>query len=277
MAQKGIKKVGVVGAGTMGSGIAQLFALYDYAVVLVDTDDSALGQALVNIRAHTDPHLWEQVEGRIRTSTALEDVREADLVIEAVFEDPEVKKEILRKLSRICSRSAIIATNTSSISINELSQAVSGPSRFIGMHFMNPPKVIKLIEIVKGKKTSEETVSAVGWLAREMEKEPIVINDTPGFVSNRLLYALIGEAIRLLDSGVATKEDIDAVMKYGVQHPMGPFELADFIGLDIALSVMKYLYGELKDEKYKPSPTIEKLVNEGKLGRKTREGFFKYG
>ncbi|MBI5468030.1 MAG: 3-hydroxyacyl-CoA dehydrogenase family protein [Deltaproteobacteria bacterium] len=277
MAQNEIKKVGVVGAGTMGSGIAQLFALYDYAVVLVDTDDSALGQALVNIRAHTDPHLWEQVEGRIRTSTALEDVREADLVIETVFEDPEVKKEILRKLSRICSRSAIIATNTSSISINELSQAVFGPSRFIGMHFMNPPKVIKLIEIVKGKKTSEETVSAVGWLAREMEKEPIVINDTPGFVSNRLLFALIGEAIRLLDSGVATKEDIDAVMKYGVQHPMGPFELADFIGLDIALSVMKYLYGELKDEKYKPSPTIEKLVKEGKLGRKTREGFFKYG
>lgn len=277
MAQKEIKKVGIVGAGTMGSGIAQLFALYDYAVVLVDTDDSALGQALANIRAHTDPHLWEQVEGRIRTSTALEDVREADLVIEAVYENPVVKKEVLRRLSRICPASAIIATNTSSISINELSPAVFGPARFIGMHFMNPPKAIKLIEIVKGKKTSEETVSAVGWLAREMEKEPVVINDTPGFVSNRLLFALIGEAIRLLDGGVATKEDIDAVMKHGVQHPMGPFELADFIGLDIALSVMKYLYGELKDEKYKPSPTIERLVKEGKLGRKTGEGFFKYG
>jgi 3-hydroxybutyryl-CoA dehydrogenase len=277
MAQKEIKKVGIVGAGTMGSGIAQLFALYDYDVVLVDTDDSALGRALTSIRAHTDPHLWEHVEGRIRTSTALEDVREADLVIESVFEDPEVKKEVLRSLSRICPASAIIATNTSSISISELSPAVSSPSRFIGMHFMNPPKSIKLIEIVKGRNTSEETVSSVGWLAREMEKEPVVINDTPGFVSNRLLFALIGEAIRLLDAGVATKEDIDSVMKHGVQHPMGPFELADFIGLDIALSVMKYLYGELKDEKYKPSPTIERLVKEGKLGRKTMEGFFKYG
>lgn len=276
MAQKEIKKIGVVGAGTMGSGITELFASYGYSVVLVDTDGSALERALVNIRTHTDPHLWKEVEGRITMTTELDDLREADLVIEAVYEDPDVKKEVLGRLSRICPAGAIIATNTSSISINELSAAVSDPSRFIGMHFMNPPKAIKLIEIVRGRGTSAETVSAVGWLAREMEKEPVVINDTPGFVSNRLLFALIGEAIRLLDGGVATKEDIDAVMKYGVQHPMGPFELADFIGLDVTLSVMKYLHGVLGDEKYRPSPTIERLVREGKLGKKTGEGFFKY-
>lgn len=277
MAQQGIRRVGIVGSGTMGSGIALLFALYNYKVVLVDKDDEALKKALVHIREHADPRHWGHVEDRIKTSTAPEDLRDSDLVIEAVAEDPEVKKRLLKKLSAICGKNAIIGTNTSSISINELGSAVADPSRFIGIHFMNPPKVIKLIEIVRGAKTSDKTVSAIGWLAREMEKEPIVINDTPGFVSNRLLFALIGEAIRLLDSGVASKEDIDAVMKHGVHHPMGPFELADFIGLDVALSVMKYLYRELKDEKYKPSPTIEKLVNEGKLGRKTGEGFYRYG
>lgn len=260
----------------MGSGIAELFASYGYAVVLMDTDDSALVRALASIRAHTDPHLWREVEGRITMTAKLDDLREADLVVEAVYEDPAIKKELLGRLSRTSPADAIIATNTSSISINELSAAVSDPSRFVGMHFMNPPKAIKLIEIVRGRDTSVETVSAVGWLAREMEKEPVVINDTPGFVSNRLLFALIGEAIRLLDGGVATKEDIDAVMKYGVQQPMGPFELADFIGLDVTLGVMKYLHGVLKDEKYKPSPTIERLVREGKLGKKTGEGFFKY-
>lgn len=276
MAQKEIKKIGIAGAGTMGSGIAQLFALYGYSIVLVDTDARALSRSLASIRANTDPALWDQVEGRIKTSTEIKDLWGADLVVEAVYEDPALKKELLRRLGELCRPDAIIATNTSSISINELAASVAGPSRFIGLHFMNPPRVIKLIEVVRGARTSEETVSAAGWLVREMEKEPVVVNDTPGFVSNRLLFALIGEAIRLFDAGVATKENIDAVMKYGVNHPMGPFELADFIGLDIALSVMNYLHATLKDEKYKPSPTIEKLVREGKLGRKTGEGFFKY-
>jgi len=276
MTQKEIEKIGVVGAGTMGSGIAQLFALYDYTVVLVDTDGEALARSLASIRAHTDPALWERIEALITTSESLADLKGSDLVIETVFEEVETKKEVLSAMSRTCRPDAIIATNTSSISIGELAPAVTDPSRFVGMHFMNPPKVIKLVEIVRGPVTSADTVSAIGWLARELEKEPVVVNDTPGFVSNRLLFALIGEAIRLLDAGVAARQEIDAVMKYGVHHPMGPLELADFIGLDIALRVMNYLYTTLKDEKYKPSPTLEKLVKEGKLGRKTGEGFFKY-
>lgn len=276
MTLKNIKCIGVIGAGTMGRGIAHLLASYDYNVVLIDKSEDLLEEALFRIKHYTDPLDWDRVEARINPSTDISKAGDCDIIIEAVYEDPALKKEVFKTLSHFCKKEAIIATNTSSISINELSEAVVYPSRFAGMHFMNPPKVMKLVEIVKGEETSEETVSVIGWLARDLEKVPVVVNDTPGFVANRLLFALIGEAMRLFEKGIATKEEIDSVMKYGVNHPMGPFELADYIGLDISLKVMEYLYGELNDEKYKPPPILETLVNEGKLGRKTKEGFYKY-
>lgn len=277
MTHEDIKKIGVIGAGTMGRGIAQVFALHDYPVVLIDREEGLLEGALEKLRERTDPELRDKVASLIETSTELEGVSDCDLVIEAVFEEMEVKKDLLAKLKGLCKKNAVIATNTSAISIDELSRAVSDPARFIGMHFMNPPKVIKLVEVVKGAKTSEETVKVITGLAERIEKTPAVVKDSPGFVSNRLLFALIGEAIRLLESGVATKEDIDTVMKCGMNHPMGPIELADLIGLDVCRDIMLTLYGDLRDEKYKPPQILDTLVKEGRLGRKSGEGFYEYG
>ncbi|MEE9165350.1 MAG: 3-hydroxyacyl-CoA dehydrogenase family protein [Nitrospinota bacterium] len=271
-----IKKIGVIGAGTMGRGIAQVFALYDYPVVLVDKEETILQEALNKIKTHTDPELWDKVSGYIETSTNFEKTKDCDLVIEAVFENMDVKKEIYNALNKVCKNDTIIATNTSGFSINKLAEAVEKPSCFIGMHFMNPPKVMKLIEVIKGEKTSKETLKIITDLSKSIEKTPAVVNDSPGFVSNRLLFALIGEALRLLEKGVSDKGDIDTVMKYGMNHPMGPIELADFIGLDICLDIMTYLYESLEDERYKPTPMLESLVKEGKLGKKTGEGFYKY-
>ena len=277
MAVETIKKIGVVGAGTMGRGIAQVFALYNYQVVLVDTKEEILRGALELIKERTAHELWDKVKNLIETSTDLEKLNGCGLVIEAVFEDMAVKKELFRKLGGICGKDALIATNTSALSINELSSAVDNPSRFAGMHFMNPPKVMKLVEVIRGDKTSPETVDAIVDVAKKLEKVAAVANDSPGFISNRLLFALIGEALRLLESGVAKKGDIDTVMKSGMNHPMGPIELADFIGLDICKEIMQTLYEELKDERYKPTKKLEDLVKAGKLGRKTKEGFYKYG
>lgn len=273
---KKIEQVGVVGAGTMGRGIAQVFALHDYPVTLVDRDEGILQGALERVRERTAPELWDKVKGLIRTSTDIKAVKDCDIVIEAVFEEMGVKKEIFKALNRVCKKDAIIASNTSALSITELAGSLDDATRFIGMHFMNPPKVMKLVEVEKGEKTSEETLEAVVGLARKLEKVPAVVNDSPGFISNRLLFALIGEALRLLESGVAGKEDIDTVLKYGMNHPMGPIELADFMGLDICMGIMETLYRELKDERYKPTRTLESLVKSGKLGRKTKEGFYKY-
>lgn len=271
-----IKRIGVIGAGTMGRGIAQVFALYNYAVILVDTEDTILQKAFEKLKKFTDPDLWEKVSSLIVTSTDLEKLKDCDLIIEAVFEDLSVKREVFKSINSLCKKTAILATNTSSISINELASEVAEPSRFIGMHFMNPPKVMKLVEIIRGEKTSEETVDAVTELTRRLDKTFAVVNDSPGFVSNRLLFALIGEAIKLLENGVSTKEDIDTVMKYGMNHPMGPVKLADFIGLDVCLDIMQVIYENLNDDRYKPSQLLETLVRDGKLGRKTGEGFYKY-
>lgn len=271
-----IKKIGVIGAGTMGRGIAQVFALYGYPVILVDTENAILQKAVEKLRKFTDPDLWDKVSSLILISTDLEKLKDCDLIIEAVFEGISVKKEVFKSINSVCKKNAIIATNTSSISINKLASEVTDTSRFIGMHFMNPPKVMKLVEIIQGEKTSEETVKAITELTKRLDKIPAVVNDSPGFVSNRLLFALIGEAIKLLEKGVSTRENIDTVMKYGMNHPMGPIKLADFIGLDVCLEIMQMIYENLDDDRYKPSPLLETLVRDGKLGRKTGEGFYKY-
>lgn len=271
-----INKIGVVGAGTMGKGIAQVFALYDYPVALIDTDVTILQGALDKLKKLTEPELWDKVSNNITTSTDTQQLGDCDIIIDAVFEEITVKKNVFELINKVCKDSAIIATNTSSISIDDLALSVNGPERFIGMHFMNPPKVMKLVEIIRGVKTSEGIVEVVTELAKVLGKTPAIVNDSPGFVSNRLLFALIGEAFKLLENNIAKKEDIDIVMKYGMNHPMGPIKLADFIGLDVCLNIMDVLYNDLKDERFKPPKILKTLVENGKLGKKTGEGFYKY-
>lgn len=273
---RGIRKIGIIGAGTMGSGIAQVFSMYGYNAVLIDKDASALKKALSKIKKYTAPQELDEVMSKIKTSVSMDSVSDCQLIIEAVYEDLGLKKEILRNLSLVAKTSAIIATNTSSISINELSKSVLDPSRFLGMHFMNPPKVMKMLEVIKGDETSDKTVKTALRIAKDLEKIPALVNDSPGFVSNRLLFALIGEAIRVLEAGISSREDIDNVMKYGMSYPMGPIELADFIGLDVCYDIMLYLYEQLGDKKFFPPFLLKSLVREGKLGRKTKEGFYNY-
>ncbi|MBI5453998.1 MAG: 3-hydroxyacyl-CoA dehydrogenase family protein [Deltaproteobacteria bacterium] len=271
-----MKAVSVIGAGTMGRGIAQVFALRGYPVTLVDRSAEILSFALERIKERTDPEAWEGVLQRIRTTTRLDAVSGADLAIEAVPEEIGLKKKVLKEVSVLLKKGAIIATNTSSISIDSLSIAVTAPERFIGMHFMNPPKVMRLVEVVRGEKTSDETLSSIVGLVKKIDKTPTISKDSPGFISNRLLFALIGEAMRLIQAGVADKESIDTVMKAGMNHPMGPIELADFIGLDVCLEIMRTISDGLNDKRYAPPVVLENLVKEGKLGRKTGEGFYKY-
>lgn len=268
--------VGVIGAGTMGRGIAQLFALKDCPVVLIDTSEASLAAALPKIKEHTPEELWHRLEVNLTTSTDISTVSDCGLVIEAVFEEAEIKKEVLSALGRVCRADAIIATNTSSISIDELAKAVPQPERFAGMHFMNPPKVMKLVEVVAGAKTSQATIDKIIATAHSLDKVTALVMDTPGFVTNRLLFSLLGEAMRLLQNGISTKEDIDTAMKSGMGHPMGPFELADFIGLDVCLDIMLYLSDKLGDPKYLPPTVLSALVSEGRLGKKTGRGFYDY-
>lgn len=272
----GIRKIGIVGAGTMGRGIAQVFALHGFETALVDNSEEALASVLPKLKEHTAPEDWDRVTGLIRLTRDMDEARRCGLLIEAVYENYEVKKDVLRSLGAIADKDAVIATNTSSILIDELAVNVPDPSRFIGMHFMNPPKVMKLIEVIAGKKTSQDTLRKVVELSGEIGKIPAVVRDSPGFVTNRLLFALIGEAIRVLESDIASREAIDTVMKHGMNHPMGPLELADFIGLDVCRETMRYIFRHLDDEKYKPPDLLEELVRKGKLGRKTGEGFYKY-
>ncbi|MBI5491524.1 MAG: 3-hydroxyacyl-CoA dehydrogenase family protein [Deltaproteobacteria bacterium] len=271
-----IKAAGVAGAGTMGAGIAQVFALHGYTVTLADRSVEALRAAIDRVKEHTDPALWEKIDALIKTSTDLNDLGGSDIVIEAVYEDMKAKKEVLKALDKVCGKDAIIATNTSSISITRLGRYVSNPGRFIGMHFMNPPKVMRLVEVIAGRRTSVETVETVTGLAQSLDKAAAVVKDSPGFVTNRLLFSLIGEAIRTLEKGIATKEDIDVCMRHGMNHPMGPIELADFIGLDICMETMENIHEGLGDKRFRPPRTLKRLVKEGKLGRKTKEGFYKY-
>jgi 3-hydroxybutyryl-CoA dehydrogenase len=277
--------IGVIGGGTMGNGIAHTAAQTGHDVVLVEVDqpllDRALGSISKNLQRGVDKGKMsaeekEAVLGRIRTSTDLAAVSEADLVVEAIVENLGAKSEIFRKLDQITGPGAILASNTSSISITKLAAVTKRPEQVIGMHFMNPVPVMTLVEVIRGIATSDETYAKVDALARAMGKTPIEVNDYPGFVSNRVLMPMINEAIFALYENVATAESIDGVMKLGMNHPMGPLTLADFIGLDVCLAILRVLEEGFGDPKYRPCPLLVKMVDAGWLGRKSGRGFYDY-
>lgn len=280
-----IEKVAVIGAGTMGNGIAHVFAQNDFELTLVESNNELLNRGLQTISNNLDRQLkkgaiTEEAKNKTLSNiTGLIGVEniapETDLVIEAVFENKQVKLDIFDKLNKKLKPGAIIASNTSSISITELS-ANNRPEHFIGMHFMNPVPLMKLVEIIRGYSTSDETFNIIKELSLQLDKTPVEVHDYPGFVANRILMPMINEAIYTLYEGVASAEDIDSVMKLGMNHPMGPLTLADFIGLDVCLSIMEVLYNGFNDSKYRPCPLLKKMVVANKLGRKTKEGFFKY-
>jgi 3-hydroxybutyryl-CoA dehydrogenase len=280
-----IRTIGVVGAGQMGSGIAHVAAASGADVILADSASAILAKAKASIARNLDreaakgrrtPDECAAALGRIAETTDLDRLARADLVIEAVTEDEEIKKSIFRRLDALVPPGAILASNTSSIAITRLAAATSRPDRFIGMHFMNPVPVMALVEVIRGIATSDETAQAVRELAERMGKTPIFCNDFPGFVANRVLMPMINEAIYALYEGVAEKEAIDGIMKLGMNHPMGPLALADFIGLDTCLAILRVLHDGLGDPKYRPCPLLVKMVDAGWVGRKSGRGFYAY-
>jgi len=280
-----IRKIGVIGAGQMGSGIAQVAAQAGYEVVLRDLEVSFIERGLSNIKrsigkllekGRLDQNAHDAALARIVTTTHLADLKDCDLVIEAVVEHEPSKLELFRELDHLVKPEAILASNTSSIPITRLAAATRRPERFIGMHFMNPVPLMELVEVIRGYLTDEATTQAVLETARKMGKTPVEVNDYPGFVSNRILLPMLNEAIQCVMEGVATPEAIDQVMKLGMNHPMGPLTLADFIGLDTCLSIMEVLHRGLGDDKYRPSPLLRKMVQAGLLGRKSGRGFYRY-
>lgn len=280
-----INRISVIGGGTMGNGIAHVFAQKGFSVSLVEVSEDLVKKAVKTIEGNLDRQVKKQVIDEKQKNQTLQNITpivgvektlpESDLIIEAIYENKDAKLSIFNKLQTIIKPESIFASNTSSISITELATA-SRPDRFIGMHFMNPVPIMKLVEIIRGYSTSDETFNAVKDLSLKLDKVPVEVHDYPGFISNRILMPMINEAIYTLMEGVAKAEDIDTVMKLGMNHPMGPLTLADFIGLDVCLAIMEVLYNGFNDSKYRPCPLLKKMVAANKLGRKTGEGFFKY-
>ena len=275
----------MVGAGTMGNGIAHVFAQHGWAVALIDTVPAALEKATATIRANLDrqvkkgalaPEQPAEVLARITTASALDAAAGASLVVEAASENPAVKFAVFEQLDRVCGPEAILASNTSSISITEIAARTRRPGQVIGMHFMNPVPVMQLVEVIRGYATTDATTRSVMQTAAALGKTPVEVNDYPGFVSNRVLMPMINEAIFCVMEGVATPEAIDTVMKLGMAHPMGPLALADFIGLDVCLAILEVLQAGLGDDKYRACPLLRKMVAAGYLGRKSGRGFFEY-
>jgi 3-hydroxybutyryl-CoA dehydrogenase len=280
-----MKRAAVIGAGTMGNGIAHVFAQHGWSVALIDTVPAALEKATATIRANLDRQVKKgtlppggpaEVMGRIATATALDAAAEASLVVEAASENPAVKFAVFEQLDRLAAPAAILATNTSSISITEIAARTGRPGQVIGMHFMNPVPVMQLVEVIRGHATTDETTRAVMDTAAALGKTPVEVNDYPGFVANRVLMPMINEAVFCVMEGVAAPEAIDTVMKLGMAHPMGPLQLADFIGLDVCLAILEVLHRGLGDDKYRPAPLLRRMVAAGYLGRKSGRGFYDY-
>lgn len=281
-----MKNVAVIGAGTMGNGIAHTFAQYDYKVQLIDVSQAALDKGIATISRNLDRMVAkeritetekEQTLENITTFTSLEEgVAGVGLVVEAATENIDLKLKIFADLDKFCPEDTILASNTSSISITRIAAATSRPEKVIGMHFMNPVPIMKLVEIIKGYSTSDATYKTVAEISEKLNKVPVEVNDYPGFVANRILMPMINEAIETLYNGVAGVVEIDTVMKLGMAHPMGPLQLADFIGLDVCLSILNVMYDGFKNPKYAPCPLLVNMVTAGKLGVKSGEGFYDY-
>ena len=278
-------KICVIGTGTMGSGVVQAFAQANMPVVMKSRSQASLDKAMARIsksmaklveKGKITQEYMDATLANITPTTDYATFTDATLVIEAAVEEMHLKKEVFAELDKICGPETIFATNTSSLSITEIAAATSRPDRFIGMHFFNPAPIMKLIEVIKGQKTSDEVCTKIFDLATQMGKTPVMVNEAPGFVVNRILIPMVNEGIGILADGVATAEDIDNAMKLGANHPMGPLALGDLIGLDVCLAIMEVLYNEYGDDKYRPHPLLRKMVRAGLLGRKTGEGFYKY-
>ncbi len=281
-----MSKAAVIGAGTMGNGIAHVFAQHGWDVTLIDVSEEALERGRATIKGNLDRQVKKgtlpadapgQILDRISARTALEAAGDAELVIEAATERPELKFEIFRTLDTICEPTAILASNTSSISITEIAAKTRRPAKVIGMHFMNPVPVMQLVEVIRGHATDDATTRRTIEVAKALGKTPVEVNDYPGFVANRILLPMINEAIFAVMEGVATPEAVDTVMRLGMAHPMGPLALADFIGLDVCLAILEVMHAGLGDPKYRPCPLLRRMVAAGHLGRKSGKGFYEYG
>ena len=280
-----IKKVGVIGAGQMGAGIAQVCASIGKVVTLCDIKQEFIDNGISTITKNLHRSLskeritqkdMDMILGNVSTTLDNEKLGDCDIIIEAIVEDVGIKKKLFSDLGNVCKESTILASNTSSIPIGILAEVSGRSDKVVGMHFMNPVPVMKLVEVIRAKSTSDDTFVTTFKLAEDLHKVPVLVNDFPGFVSNRILLPMLNEAMFCVMEGVAEPEAVDTVMKLGMSHPMGPLTLADFIGLDTCLAIMKVLHKDMKDDKYRPCPLLEEMVSKGKFGRKSGEGFYKY-